>query len=103
MAFGIGTNTEGTNAGTMKRVQRNVACLTWFTANGTMYPKILKLEDEDGMITTVKDIRTNSVEEKNYSGIPSLEYDCIIVLHGFEIPIKLVYFKEACKWVIREL
>ena len=80
MAFGIGTNTNRADAGPIKGKQREIACLCWFTNHGKMMPTMLKVQDEDGEIRTVRQIQVLSQEEKMYAGIASMEFDCVITI-----------------------
>ena len=73
MAFGIGTNTQKTEAGPVKGTQREIACDCWFTTNGKIIPRMLKIQDEDGEIRVIKQIAVHSQEAKNFCGIPSVE------------------------------
>ena len=70
---------------------------------GNMYqtmPRYFKFEDDAGEVQTVKDILVKYTEEKNYSGIPSREYGCEAVIGGLIREFKLIFFLEACKWVM---
>ena len=80
MAFGIGTNTQKADPGFIKGKQREIACQCWFTSKGRVTPLMLKIEDEDGEIRTVRQIHVLSQEEKKYAGVRSLEFDCIITI-----------------------
>ena len=73
MAFGIGINTSTPNAGEVKGSQWEVACDCWFTADGDLLPRYIKVKDEDGEIRTIKQLQIHSQERKNYAGIPSIE------------------------------
>lgn len=59
-----------------------------------------KFEDDNGDIQTVRDILVKYTEDKNYSGIPSREYGCEAVIGGLIREFKLIFYLEACKWVM---
>jgi hypothetical protein len=59
-----------------------------------------KFEDDNGMVQTVRDITILSVEDKNYSGIPSKEFNCEAVVGGLIRQFQLIFYLEACKWVM---
>ena len=100
MAFGIGTNTQKTDAGFIKGKQREIACQCWFTSKGKVTPLMLKIEDEDGEIRTVRQIQVLTQEEKKYAGVRSLEFECIITILEQKIDVQLIYYKEENRWVL---
>ena len=52
MNMGIGTNTRKPDEGQMKRKNlREVACGVWFTSKGTVMPKMIKYQDDEGIST----------------------------------------------------
>ncbi len=61
----------------------------------------IKFTDEGGEVQTVRKIYVHYKEEKNYDGVPSIEYDCSLEAYGKECKGKLVFFKEECRWVLR--
>ena len=100
MAFGIGTNTQKADAGFIKGKQREIACQCWFTSKGKVTPLMLKIEDEDGEIRTVRQIQVLTQEGKKYAGVRSLEFDCIITILEQKIDVQLIYYKEENRWVL---
>lgn len=100
MAFGIGTNTSPADAGRVRGTQKKIACECWFTSTGKIMPLMLKIQDEDGEIQTIRDITVHSQEKKRYTGIPSIEYDCTLVLHGQRVRARLIYYQSESQWVI---
>ena len=100
MAFGIDTNPQKTDAGFIKGKQREIACQCWFTSKGKVTPLMLKVQDEDGEIRTVHQIRVLSQEEKMYAGMRSIEFDCVITILEQQIDVQLIYYKEKNKWVL---
>ena len=91
MAFGIGTNTDRADAGPVKGKQKEIACHCWFTNKGKMMPTMLKVQDEDGEIRTVRQIQVLAQEEKMYAGIASMEFDCVITILGQQIRVRMNY------------
>ena len=100
MAFGIGTNTQKADAGFAKGRQREIACQCWFTSKGKVTPLMLKVQDEDGEIRTIRQIEVLSQEEKRYAGVRSLEFDCVITILEQRINVQLIYYKEENQWVL---
>ncbi len=99
-AFGIGTNTQRTDAGKIRGMQRDIACACWFAGQKKPVPYLIKFVDENGEIQTVNEIKVNSAEQKNYSGIPSMEYNCDIVVNEIRHNVKLIFLMEECKWIM---
>ena len=100
MSFGIGTNTEKANSGFVKGEHHEIACECWFTCSGKTTPIMIKIEDEDGEIRTIRQIQVHSQEKKQYAGIPSEEYDCTIVILGQQVPVRLIHYLTESKWVL---
>lgn len=100
MAFGIGINANKADAGPVKGRQKEIACYCWFTNKGKMTPTMLKVQDEDGEIRTIRRIKVLSQEEKMYAGIASMEFDCIITVMEQQIGVRLIYYKEENRWVL---
>ena len=100
MAFGIGTSTQKTEAGSVKGSQREIACECWFTSTGKIIPLMLKIQDEDGEIRMIKQITVHSQEAKNFAGIPSIEFDCTLTILEHEIPARLIYYQTESRWVL---
>ena len=98
MAFGIGMNSRGADAGGVRGIQREIACECWFTSTGKATPLMLKIQDEE--IQTIREIIVHSQEKKTYAGVPSIEYDCTLALHGRGIRAWLIYYQAESRWVI---
>ena len=99
--FGIGTNTQDKDAGAIKGKQIEIACECWFTKSGRTMPLLIKFQDEEGEIHTIDQIRVIFLEEKNYSGISSVEHDCVIAFRQTQYTVKLLFFKQTCTGVMR--
>lgn len=99
-AFGIGTNSGKTDAGAVKGTQKEIACECWFTSKGKMIPLMIKVEDEDGVIRVIKQINVHHQEAKKYAGIPSIEFDCTLIILAQAIKAKLIYYQTENRWVI---
>lgn len=109
MAFGIGgresqvfqTGYESKDAkGTRRRRQMDVACDCWFTSRGETMPRALKFPDENGELVMIREIRVETSEKKYYCGVPAVEYACRIAFRGREMPVRLVFYLEECRWVM---
>jgi hypothetical protein len=99
-AFGIGTNTQGINSGKVKGTQKEIACDCWFTSTGKSIPRMIKFIDANDELQTIDKIHVKYTETKNYSGIQSIEYGCTIICQGFSRDVKLIFFKDSCKWIM---
>jgi hypothetical protein len=99
-AFGIGINTQATNAGIICGTQLEIACGCWFTSTGKTKPYIIKFKDDNGEIQTITNFRIGYSEPKNYCGTPSIEYFCTLIIGGIKTSAKMIYFKDTDKWII---
>lgn len=102
-AFGIGINTQGIESGEIRGTQNKIACDCWFTSNGKTTPRLIKFIDENGKLQTIDEIHVKWTESKNYSGISSIEYGCSFVCEGILHDVKLIFFKDECKWIMSYL
>ena len=100
MPFGIGTNPLKAGESNVRGTQKKIACECWFTSTGRVMPLMLKIEDEDGEIRTIREIMVHSQEKKRYAGIPSIEYDCTLAFHGQSIRAWLIYYQSENRWVV---
>lgn len=100
MAFQLGNIAEIREHGVLHGIQREIACECWFTSTGKATPLMLKIQDEDGEIQTIREIIVHSQEKKTYAGVPSIEYDCTLALHGRGIRAWLIYYQAESRWVI---
>ena len=100
MAFGIGAHSSGADAGSVRGTQKRIGCQCWFTSTGRIMPLMLKIQDENGEIQTIREITVHSQEKKRYAGVPAMEYDCTRVLHGQSIRVWLIYYQAENRWVI---
>lgn len=99
-AFGIGTNVRELDSGNVRGRQIAIACKIWFTSTGSPRPLSFKYEGDDGMLQSVAISEIISSEDKNYAGIPSKEYCCRAIIGGLLHEIKLIFYIEACRWVM---
>lgn len=100
MAFGIGTNTKEPDAGEVTGTQIEVACECWFTSTGKMIPLMLKVQDADGELHIIKKIEVHSSDKKKYAGIPSVEFDCTIMMLEKSFRAKLIFYQTESRWVL---
>lgn len=100
MAFGIGTNSQDTSAGEIRGAQKEIACECWFTSNGKMIPQMIKVQDDDGVVHKITRIQVYSQEKKNYAGIPSIEFDCMLILLNQKVRVWLIYYQAENRWVL---
>ena len=100
MAFQLGNIIEQKEPGLLQGIQREIACECWFTSQGRIIPKLIKVMDEEGILHTIRHIELLTAEEKTYSGIQTVEHLCKIFLEGRTEVVKLIYTKENCRWTI---
>ncbi|MFQ7550508.1 MAG: hypothetical protein ACLRMZ_09625 [Blautia marasmi] len=104
MAFGTDIHMEKADAGSIRGEQECIAVSCWFTSKGDTSLQLLKYQDEEGQIHTIRHIHVMSREEKHYNGIPTLEYICRIEEGGYEAEIKLLFFWRSIAglWLSRQ-
>ncbi len=100
MAFGIGANARKADATYVRGIQKKIACECWFTSTGKLIPLMVKLQDEDGQIQTIREITVHSQEKKMYAGVPSMEYDCTLAMEHKNIRVWLIYYQTENQWVL---
>lgn len=100
MGMGIGINAGQTDAGEIRGCQEPIACGVWFTSTGRILPKTIKFQDEEGMLHTLSDIHVITAEEKFYCGIPTVEFECDIMLQEKRYLFRLLFYVERMEWKI---
>lgn len=100
MGMGIGINAGLPDAGEIKGFQEPIACGAWFTSTGRILPKTIKFQDEEGVLHTLSDIHVIHSEEKFYCGIPTMEFECDIMLHEIRYLFRLLFYVERMEWKI---
>ena len=78
----------------------HIACKAWFTAGGVPMPLSFKFEGDDGELQYISHLKVNYAEDRCYSGIASKEYGCEACIGGILREFKLLFYMEACKWVM---
>jgi len=63
---------------------------------------MFKMADEDGVIQQFDKISVNFSEVKEYAGTVSYEFDCNIIVHGFQVNAILEFFPETLQWFLVE-
>ena len=89
-----------TDSGIPQGKMYHIACKTWFTSTGSPRPLSFKFEGDDGLLQMVNNLTVKYSEDKNYSGIPSKEYGCEAIVGGFMREFRLIFYCEACLWVM---
>lgn len=100
MAFGIGTNSRKADSGPVRGEQKKIACECWFTSTGRIMPLMIKIQDENGEIQTIREITVHSQEQKMYAGVSSIEYDCTLTAGNRSIRVWLIYYQTENQWVL---
>lgn len=77
---------------------KKVAVGCWFTASGRGMPKLIKYEDEDGCIQTIRGIQVVKDEKGYYSGLISHKYWCKGEVDGDVRSFTLLYCPKDNKW-----
>lgn len=74
-----------------------IACDCWFTASGTLHPRFIKLQTDEGYVS-IKIHQILYQEERSFAGMPVTVSVCSI--HDGDIlrHLKLYYFHLECYW-----
>lgn len=100
MAFGLNNNEQDLKIGINKKKEMEIACECWFTSKGKVQPLMLKYQDDQGEIHTIKEILVHSREEKNLMSSPCIEFVATINCHGIYMEVMLVFYKKENRWVM---
>lgn len=100
MAFNAESNIRELNPGINRKKEMEIACECWFTSKGKVQPLMLKYQDEQGEIHTIKEILVHSREDKNLMSSPCIEFVATINCHGIYMEVMLVFYKKENKWVM---
>lgn len=100
MGFRLGDITEKTEAGALRGTRLQVACDCWFTSGGRTIPRLIKLMDEEGVLHMIPVVQLLSSEQKNYSGIHTVEHICRIPVGDREETVRLIFTNENCQWAL---
>jgi hypothetical protein len=93
-------NTQQEDMGIVRKNEMEIACECWFTSKGKMQPLMLKYQDEQGEIHTIREIQVHSREEKKLVSSPYTEFDVTINCQGIYMKAKLIFYKKDCRWVM---
>ena len=100
MGLGIGTNTEKPTEEKLYSKQYTVACGVWFTSTGRTLPKLIKFESDEGVLQTLSDFHILYECDKNFCGIPTIEYHCQYTNNNKTFPFLLLFYIEEKKWKV---
>lgn len=98
MGFGIGTNTEHPEHGSIKGSCEEVAVKCWFTASGKSMPLMMKVQTKEEEIISVNDIHVLKSEKQWYAGILNVRYDCEALVQNRMTKFILLFCPEECSW-----
>lgn len=100
--FGTDINMEDADFGAYRGYLREVACKCWFSRSGELLPLAIQYEDEDGERHIGKVLRIKQGLSRNYAGTQTVEFDCTVSVCQTVRELRLTYFKQSCKWAVRE-
>lgn len=100
MNMGIGINTQRPDEGRLPGKLEEIACGAWFTSGGATIPKMIKYQDEEGMIHSISRIHVHKQQQKYFCGIPIQEFCCSTVEEDREYRFRLYYYPQTHCWKI---
>lgn len=77
---------------------QKVAVMCWYTSGGKSMPQLVKYQDEEGCIRTLRDIRVIRSDQKHSAGIMSRRYECRGTEDEMEIRFILLYHPAQETW-----
>lgn len=98
MGFLTGMEEERRQERALRGSYRRAAVGCWFTASGKAMPLLAKVEDEDGSLQMVREIRVLKTDQKFYGGILMRRYDCCGVINDREMEFTLLYHPDTGRW-----
>lgn len=97
MGMGIGIHSDAPGEERVRGRQEKVACYVWFTSHGAVMPKMIKFMGEDEELHTISHFQVIFQEQKNYCGIPAIEFYCRAFTER-EQYFWLLYYPERQEW-----
>ena len=98
MGFTLERQTDRLQAKEVRGNYQKVAVACWFTSNGRSMPRMVKYEDEEGTIRSIRNIHLIKTEEKYFAGIKMKRYDCCAEDCGIMKYFTLLYHIEEVRW-----
>ncbi len=78
--------------------RQRVAVDCWFTATGRTMPRMVKYEDEDGCLQTLRDIYIVKQDQSHYVGIYCQQFYCRAVVDGKARDFILFFHSKNHTW-----
>ena len=98
MGFTLEKQTEQLREEAIQGKYQKVAVSCWFTSNGRSMPRMVKFQDVEGNIQSIRNIHLIKTEEKYFAGIKMKRYDCCAVDCGIMKYFTLLYHIEEGGW-----
>ncbi len=98
MAFQNDYNIPTIEDSTLNGIRIPIAVMSWTTTNCKVIPLILKIQDNDGVVHTVKSIHVCYNEKKKYYGQWCWVFDCRTTEPYCPSVFRLIYYTEDVKW-----
>lgn len=76
-----------------------IAVMSWTTSTSKIIPILIKYEDKDGMLQTIKIFKVSQIDQKKYFGEYCQVFQCQAVIddiiHSFRV---ICFYGESLKW-----
>lgn len=77
---------------------QKVAVDCWFTSTGKTIPRMIKYEDCEGCVRTLREIQLLRNDKCCQAGMPVFRYDCLAAVNGREQRFTLLYHPGKNIW-----
>lgn len=77
---------------------RKAAVDCWFTSSGQGIPRLVKYEDDEGCLQTLRNIQVLQREQQHYGGLWTRRYACRTAVEGRTVDFLLLYHAESNSW-----
>ncbi len=83
----------------IQEVRIPIAVMAWTTSTSKIIPILIKYEDENGMLQTIKNFKINKIDQKKYFGEQCQVFYCQAVIDDVIRLFRVIYYYgESLKW-----
>ena len=87
----------------MKIVSKPIRMIAVFWPNKNPIPYKFKIQDEDGLMQTIKIDKILYSYTNRMAGIDSIIYECQSLIRGTDMRYELKYLIASCQWLLYKI